>query len=85
MEDRFVVPKVMRQEVNPFLEKKLLIANRNPKAGKEIEALLKQRDAIDARLKEIQMENFITLDEFCQAIKEARAEKAAAVKLMTGE
>ena len=85
MEDRFVVPKVMRQEVNPFLEKKLLIAHRNPEAGREIEALLKQRDAIDERLKAIQRENAITAAEFCRLAKEAQAEWRAAVERMTGE
>lgn len=85
MEDRFVVPKVMRQEVNPFLEKKLLIANRNPAAAAEIEELMRQRDAIDARLKEIQRENSITAEEFGRLAREAREERAAALKLMTGE
>lgn len=64
-----------------FLEPKMKIAYRNPEAGKEIEALLKQRDAIDARLKEIQAENPVTLEEFCRLAAEARAEEAAA----TGE
>ena len=85
MKSSFTAPKVMRQGVNPFLEKKMLIASRNPKAAQEIETLLRQRAAIDARLEEIQTENCLTLDDFCRLVREAQAERAAAVKLMTGK
>jgi len=85
MEERFVVPKVMKQRENPFLETKLMLSTRNPKAWAAIKKLMWEQEEIDAKIERIRDANRLTAAEFCRLAKEAQAEWRAAVERMTGE
>ena len=66
----------MAKTLLELLEPKLRIAARNPKAGKAIQELLWQRDAID-KIRAIREANSITVEQFRRAVEEVRAEGGA--------
>lgn len=67
----------MAKTLLELLEPKLRIAARNPKAGKAIQELLWQRDAIDDKIRAIREANSITVEQFRRAVEEVRAEGGA--------
>ena len=67
----------MAKTLLELLEPKLRISARNPKAGRAIQELLWQRDAIDDRIRVIKEANPITVEEFRRACEEVRAEGGA--------
>ena len=79
----FVTLEVIEQRENPFLESKLKLSTRNPKAWAAIKKLMREQEEIDAKIERIRDANSLTAAEFCRLAREAQAERAAAVKMMT--